>query len=136
MTYRTPRLDVLRILWMRIFKELLLRRDFLQHSARFLGLEYRTTEERQKHTSKCLGGTSVNCVSSGLQLSICLPSSFLLFFPVLRGTSFGGGALEGGEEAASECARSARGGVSQLKPRDLLSGRQPLFRGPTERLTT
>lgn len=114
---------------MRIFKELRLRRDFSQHSGRCSGSGERTTEERQRRASECLSGTSVNCVSSSLQLSIYLPFSFIFFPLFLRGASLGGGASEGGEEAASVCARRARGGASQLEARGLLSGRQPTARG-------
>lgn len=75
---------------MRIFKELLLRRDFSQHSGRCSGSGERTTEERQRRASECLSGTSVNCVSSSLQLSIYLPFSSL-FPPLFFTRGFVGG---------------------------------------------
>lgn len=77
---------------MRIFKELRLRRDFSQHSGRCSGSGERTTEERQRRASECLSGTSVNCVSSSLQLSIYLPFSFLFFPPFFyEGLHWGAG---------------------------------------------
>lgn len=96
-TEERPRLEVLRILWMRIFKELLLRRDFSQHSGRFSGSKYRSSEERQQRASECLSGASVNCVSSGLQLSMSsLFFSFLFFSPVFyEGLHLGGGVFRG-----------------------------------------
>lgn len=87
---------------MRIFKELRLRRDFSQHSGRCSGSGERTTEERQRRASECLSGTSVNCVSSSLQLSIYLPFSFLFFPPFfLRG----GAGLQKEERRLRACAR-------------------------------
>lgn len=88
-TVERPRLEVLRI-----FKELLLRRDFSQHSVRFFRFGVR---DERGATATCVRvsarNRTVSCLSSGSQLSISpLFSSFLFFFPLFtRGFIWGRG---------------------------------------------
>lgn len=114
---------------MRIFKELLLRRDFFHSIPAVFQVQSIGRPRRDSSVRRSVRAARLSTAFPVVYNYLCLPSSSLFFFPLfLRGASFGGGALEGGEEAASVCARRARAGVSQPKPRDLLRGRQPAVR--------